>query len=150
MENAGVTQAHDAGSPPSHGGKMSDRALLNSILLAREEAERSRHSRLTTNRRNMLAFLGQQDFSDKIPGQSREFLPKTAVAVQRFAEQLERALVSAVRWFTTEFTPALNISMTEQAQAVVAIAPFLEPQPESFLSPATAIGCSTSICATNW
>lgn len=59
------------------------------------EAHDAKQWRLSVNQTNREAFLGIQDWGDKFPGQSTEFLPKTGVAVEQFAAFFKRALTQA-------------------------------------------------------
>ena len=55
---------------------MSDDEVLRAVQAYKQEADDARRSRLALNERNWLAYYGQQDFSGKLPGQSREVIPK--------------------------------------------------------------------------
>jgi hypothetical protein len=73
--------------------------VLTAVDAYKREAEEARRIRLRTNRRNLDAFMGIQDFSGKARGQSKQFLPQTATAVEQFAAFAKRALVQFGDWF---------------------------------------------------
>jgi hypothetical protein len=66
--------------------------ILNAVRDFRDKARDARRTRLKKNRRNREAFMGLQDFSYKIEGQSTEFLPKTATAVEQFVSFVKKAM----------------------------------------------------------
>lgn len=76
-----------------------DITVLTAIRAYREEADRARRTRLEKNRINTDAYLGRQDFSSKIEGQSTEFLPKTSVALEQFVALVKKALFAGKDWF---------------------------------------------------
>lgn len=57
------------------------------------------------NRQNTEMFLGRQDWSHKIAGQSAEFLPVLTGAVEQITAFVKRALVELDDWFSVEATP---------------------------------------------
>lgn len=77
-----------------------DQQVIRTVLGFYTEAKDAKDSRLTKNTSNRDAFLGNQDLSEKIAGQSREFLPKTAIAVEQFAAFFKRAITqTGPNWF---------------------------------------------------
>lgn len=76
--------------------------LLRRFLSAREESELARKLRMNLNIRNRDAYHSRQDWSQKIEGQSREFLPKVASTVEAFSAFVKRALVDFGQWFSAE------------------------------------------------
>ncbi len=58
--------------------------VIRYIRACRKEAEDARRSRLKRNEYNLDAYHGRQDWSHKLEGQSREFLPKLSLAVEQF------------------------------------------------------------------
>lgn len=73
-------------------GKDSD-GVISIVNECRLEAEEARRDRMDKNDKNWDAYLGRQDFSHKQEGQSAEFLPKTAVAIEQMAALVKRGLV---------------------------------------------------------
>jgi hypothetical protein len=76
--------------------------IVKLVQQARHQADDARKPRLAQNRRNQEAFLGRQDWSDKQPGQSREFLPKTPIAAEQIANYIKRSLTDYGDWFQVE------------------------------------------------
>ena len=67
-----------------------------------QEAEEGRRERIRRNRYNREAYNGDQDFTQKIEGQSREFLPKTSVTAEQFSAFIKKGLVQFGDWFSVE------------------------------------------------
>lgn len=78
---------------------MTDKQVVQWVDECYQESRKSKRWRLDKNRANREAFLGQQDWSSKIPGQSKEFLPKTGVAATQFSAFLKRGLVQMGDWY---------------------------------------------------
>src|SRR5690242_20716148 len=76
--------------------------VLKAIREAKREAETAKKRRMSINRTNWQTYMGQQDFSHKQTGQSREFLPKVPVAVEQFSAFIKKALVSYGNWFSVD------------------------------------------------
>jgi len=79
-----------------------DLTVLNAIRVFKDEARRSRITRLKRNRENRHAYMGIQDWDHKNKGQSREFLPKTPVAVEQFTGFIKRALTQFGAYYDVE------------------------------------------------
>lgn len=85
---------------------LSDSVLISSVSALYREASNSKHYRLRRNAVNRDALLGIQDWSDKIPGQSMEFIPKTSTAIEQFASWFKRALTQmGPDWFEVLVPP---------------------------------------------
>lgn len=83
---------------------MTDDEIITFVEECYKEARDAKQYRLARNRMNNEAALGQQDWSSKQEGQSREFLPKTGIALEQFAAFFKRGMVQAgADWF--EFVP---------------------------------------------
>lgn len=76
--------------------------VANIVLAYKRESERARETRMRKNRANREAFMSLQDWSHKKEGQSREFLPKVAVAAERFSAFVKRSLIQFGDWFTVD------------------------------------------------
>lgn len=88
-------------------GEMADKSidkdkLIRSVLACKREAEDARRSRLEKNRQNMQIYLGDIDWSEKIDGQSTEWLPKLSIAAEQFSAFIRRGLVQFGDWFSCE------------------------------------------------
>ena len=80
-----------------------DLTVIQAIRACKREAESAvKNGRTLKTRQNFQAFLGEQDWSYKQPGQSTEFLPKTAMALEQFAQFFKRALSQFGAWFSVD------------------------------------------------
>ncbi len=82
--------------------------IIHSINAFRTESEDARRTRLHNMDRNWDAFLGRQDFSHKIKGQSREFLPKVPVSVEQLSAMIKRSLVQFGDFFSVRLDADLE------------------------------------------
>lgn len=94
-----------------------DLSVIQAIDAYRIEAEEARYDRLADNRRNRDAFLGKQDWSHKVAGQSKEFLPKVPVAVEQMAAFVKKGLVQFGDWFSVDLDRNLEHIVTGQQVA---------------------------------
>lgn len=81
-----------------------DLTVIRVVRECKHEAERARQSRLRKNKLNMDSYMGFQDFSYKIEGQSQEFLPKVAMAAEQMSAFVKRALTQFGKWFEFKFS----------------------------------------------
>ena len=79
-----------------------DITLLNALRAYKREGDDAKKTRMKKNRENMNAYLSVQDWSHKTDGQSREFLPKTSVAVEQFVGFVKRALTQFGSYYDVE------------------------------------------------
>lgn len=84
--------------------ELSDNGLtvLRCIQESKKEAEAAKLNRLVLNKQNFDCYLGAQNFAYKQAGQSREFLPKLAVATEQFSAFIKNGLVSFGNWFSVD------------------------------------------------
>jgi hypothetical protein len=87
--------------------ELSDSTLITCMTNYRQEAETARLDRITQNRVNFDCYHLRQDWSYKTEGQSREFLPKQAMAVEQAANFLQQGLTDMGDWFKVEPEPGL-------------------------------------------
>ncbi|PWT71718.1 MAG: hypothetical protein C5B59_17215 [Bacteroidetes bacterium] len=76
-----------------------DLMVVQAIRQFWTEAETARKTRIKQNTVNWYAYMGQQDWSGKVKGQSREYIPKTSIAVEQVAAFIHKALVAFGDWF---------------------------------------------------
>ncbi len=81
----------------------SDLAIVRQVNEARVEADDARRDRMEQNKINFDAYNERQDWSEKIEGQSTEFLPKTHLAVETFTAFIKKGLVDSQNWYMPEF-----------------------------------------------
>jgi hypothetical protein len=95
-----------------------DRKLVKIVQAYRQESEGSpyRKSRMLLDKQNWEAFMNRQDFSDKVPGMSAEFLPETANMIEQFAAFMKKGLIQFGDWFEIDLgknSPISNESARE-------------------------------------
>ena len=85
---------------------ITEAALLSAVQGFYAEAENAKHYRLNRNADNRDAFLGYQNWGEKLAGQSTTFVPKVGVALEQFASWFKRALTQAGDdWFEIKVPP---------------------------------------------
>lgn len=77
-----------------------DKVVITAIQEYKKEAEEARKSRIEKNKQNMDAYLGIQNLEDKAEGQSQEFIPKVAMAVEQTTSFIKKAMVDFGEWFS--------------------------------------------------
>lgn len=82
-------------------------SIVQAVNSFREDAKRARYDRIQRNRDNRDAFRMIQDWSHKIDGQSKEFIPKTSEATDQFCAFVKRALIAFGDWFSIETSEGL-------------------------------------------
>lgn len=70
-----------------------------------QEAKHAKLERMLKNRLNFECYHLRQDYSHKIPGQSREVLPKQAMSVEQITTFIQQGLADLSDWFTVEKAP---------------------------------------------
>ena len=81
-------------------------SVVQAILAMFDDSEEARRHRDDMNEVNYDAAHCRQDTSNKIPGQSSEFLPKTAMAIEQFAAFIRKGLISFGDYFSVDLTPS--------------------------------------------
>lgn len=71
----------------------------------KREAEDGKRERMWQTERNFRFYHRKQDFAHKKAGQSREFLPKQAMAVEQITSFLHQGLIDFGDWFSVEPKP---------------------------------------------
>jgi len=84
--------------------------VVQQVIAFAAESNEAKRERMRLNRENTRAFNGQQDWSHKIEGQSKEFLPKTAQTVEQFSAFIKKGLTQFGDWFTVDIPPGLPLS----------------------------------------
>lgn len=90
--------------------------IVQYMIQCRNEATSSRRERMVKNAINRNAYHNRQDWSHKIEGQSREFLPKTSVTVEQFKAFVKRGLVQFGRYFSMTMPPGSPIDGNDITQ----------------------------------
>lgn len=97
-----ITPPPERPDPPVASG--AGLTVMNALRQYKAEAQKAREPRLRQNKRNWDAFMGLQDWSHKQKGQSREFLPKVAMAKEQIGAFVERGLTDFGDWGSAAFT----------------------------------------------
>src|SRR5262245_7540713 len=79
-----------------------DLTVLTAMRAYRDEAMRARQPRLIQNRLNWDMFMGVQDFPNAMQGQSKQVLPKVAMAAEQICAFIERGLTDFGNWFSVD------------------------------------------------
>lgn len=94
--------------------ELSTSTILKIIHGYREEAHEARKTRLQKNKKNQMAYMDEQDFSHKQPGQSAEFLPKVSVSAEQFSAFIKRSLVQFGQWYDIKLNGDLPPFITDK------------------------------------
>lgn len=81
--------------------------IVTAIKAYRSEADDSVRERMMKDKENWDCFHLRQDYSKKLKGQSQEFLPKVAMAVEQSANFLQQGLLDTNEWFKVEPEPGM-------------------------------------------
>lgn len=87
-----------------------DKALLRYTWSSRQEAYESKRNRMFMNRQNFNTYNLQGDFSHKLEGQSKEFLPKTFMAVEQLCSFMQQAMIDSGKFFSINKKPGVDDS----------------------------------------
>lgn len=109
-------------------------AVVRCITAYIDEAALVKRPRLLQNRKNWDSYFMRGDFSNKVEGQSREFLPKNANAVEQVVALVNATLTNFDKWFsvrpagieehpifTSHVTKELMLLYLEKAQIKVVL-----------------------------
>lgn len=79
-----------------------DSEIINCVENYRKEAKQAKQGRMDINKENFDAYHLRQDWSHKLKGQSREFLPKVANAVEQNANIVQQGILDIGEWFKVD------------------------------------------------
>lgn len=82
--------------------------LINIYNSYRKEADEARRNRLEQNKINFNCYHLRQNYDDKQRGQSQEFLPRMAMAVEQSANFMQQGLVDIGDWYRIYPADGLN------------------------------------------
>lgn len=116
-------------------------SVIDAVRQCFTEADDAKTERMTLNRRNRDVYFGRQDWGHKQPGQSKEFLPKTSVAVEQMSAFVKRGLVKQGDWFSVEvYRTIQNVIDGSQIRSIMM--PFLN---NLWTGNNTKVGCAQVI-----
>lgn len=84
------------------GKELKDSDIINCSQNYRNESDTAKAPRMEKNKLNFQAYHLEQDFSHKLKGQSKEFLPKVATAVEQNANIIQQGLLDIGAWFKVD------------------------------------------------
>lgn len=84
-----------------------DETIIRATNQYREEAYQNRIVRIEQDRLNWDIYNLNQDFSDKRPGQSREFLPRQAMAVEQITQFFQQGIIDIGDFWRAEYAPGV-------------------------------------------
>lgn len=94
--------------------------VIKAIERCRRQSEQAREERIRKNKKNRDLFLGRQDWTHKMEGQSKEFLPKLPVSVEQMSSFVKRGLVQHGDWFSVRLDSELEeIMQPHQVRAIM-------------------------------
>lgn len=97
---------------------LTDEQVLRAVRSYKEEARAARETRMRRNETNWLAYYGESDYSSKLPGQSRQVVPKVSESVEALAAFVKRSLTDYQSWFSVKVPTASPIPETVVQKAI--------------------------------
>lgn len=88
-------------------------AVVKAISTALDTAHDARVTRMNKNMANRNAYMGRQDYSYKIPGQSKEFIPKVGNSLEQFTAVLKRGLTQFGDWYSVKVSSDSSLTAEE-------------------------------------
>lgn len=83
------------------------------------ESEQAKRDRMDKNKVNFDTYHLRQDYSHKRPGQSREFIPKQAMAVEQITSFFQQGLIDIDEWFKITPSPGVVNPMITENEATL-------------------------------
>lgn len=94
-------------------------SIISYINQCFDEAYDAKQTRMWKSRDNRDIYLGRQDWSHKMDGQSREFLPKVPIAVEKMTYFVKKGLVDFGQWFSVDVDNTLQGVITGHEIAAI-------------------------------
>jgi len=99
-------------------------SVIQAINAYRDESEQARNQRISQFDRNWDTYLGRQSWAHKLPGQSKEFLPKSPLATEKLTFIVKRGLMQFGDYFSVKLDYELEEKISpEQVREI--LKPFL-------------------------
>ncbi|HUR99065.1 MAG TPA: hypothetical protein VMZ26_13445 [Pyrinomonadaceae bacterium] len=96
---------------------VDEKSVVNAVVSYKRESDLARRDRMTKNARNFDFYHLKQDFSHKKTGQSQEFLPKVAMAVEQTTSFVHQGLIDLGEWFSVEPEPGNRQPLVSRDEA---------------------------------
>lgn len=97
--------------------KTKKEAVIETLGNYKREAEQARISRLQLNTKNFDMYHMKQDYTHKVRGQSQEFLPRQAMAVEQISQFLHQGLADLGEFFSADPRPGVQNSLFTKDEA---------------------------------
>lgn len=97
---------------------LTDEQVLRAVRAYKLEAQTARETRMRRSEQNWLAYYGESDYSNKLPGQSRQVVPKVSESVEALAAFVKRSLTDFQSWFSVQVPQASPIPATIVQKAI--------------------------------
>lgn len=88
--------------------KAMNQQIAETVMNYKNEAETGKLSRTMQNRKNFDMYHMRQDFSHKVKGQSKEFLPRQSMAVEQISQFLHQGLIDLGDFFSVSTRPGIK------------------------------------------
>lgn len=125
--------------PPSESAPvMSDGELIQMLDAYWKEADESQKSRQHADDRLWNLYWDKQDFSDKLPWQTKIVLPRTFMSVEQAGQLVKRSLIQAGSWWSVE-TASDRLKPYEEAVRLLLRAHLKVTQAESLIAQAVKV-----------
>ena len=102
MDDARVGDDYEGDQPVADFDTMT---VIDAVIACKNESEEARAERDRRNKINYDVAHCRQNTSNKVEGQSTEFLPKTAMAAEQLRAFIKNGLVAFGNWFQVELDP---------------------------------------------
>lgn len=90
------------------GTSHDDAQIITATYTYRSEGYVAKRDRMIQNRLNFDTYNLKGDFSHKKRGQSRDFLPKQALAVEQISSFFHQAMLDVGEWFSVQYAPGVD------------------------------------------
>ena len=97
---------------------LTDAQVLRAVRAYKDEARAARETRMRRTEQNWLAYYGESDYSSKLPGQSRQVVPKVSESVEALAAFVKRSLTDFQSWFSVQVPDVSPIPATIVQKAI--------------------------------
>lgn len=98
---------------------MEDEKVVRTTQQYISEAKEARRDRMYQNKQNYEAYHLVQDYSHKREGQSKEFLPKQAMAVEQISSFFQQGLIDTGEWFKVDPEPGVDDPILSDNETVL-------------------------------
>jgi hypothetical protein len=96
---------------------IESQAILDTVSNYKRESDLARGERIRQNQKNYEMYHLKQDYSHKVKGQSREFLPRQSMAVEQIAQFLHQGLADLGEFFSADPRSGVKNSLFTKDEA---------------------------------